>query len=391
LDINLEPEGEEYGEYPEDENIEEGIEVVEEPVSTEPQPEGIPLSPPPEKRKSRKKVLLTITIVVLVILAIIIIYIYFPRAPSDVEVIATESDDGHALRLNALIASESATESSGKAKITISFEGKEVYSNEKWNIESNDEKITIPYNEFVSGNGIHAIEVEFQGVSGTTTYDVEFVIEDVTISVFNPNIPVTTKVPEFTLITNFELEANALPKDAEVQIVEIVHKDISYQVTSGIGEWESVIGQGEYQQKVIYEESGNYTITVEIRNNDVKSDSEYYDFEVNEEFMINSIPIAKIVNNDDDNVVTRGTTVTFYGTSSVDDSQDNHNIILYDWWFEDTNEHEYGPEVDHTFNFVNPDPDDNQYWTVMLTITDDGHGEEQESAYVQEPIKVLPG
>jgi hypothetical protein len=381
LDINLEPEGEEIDEYPENVFIDEGVEeveVVEEPMYQEPEPTPEP-SPPPKKGLGKKKILLTIVVVILVIIAAFAIYIFIPKAPTGITLHATESEDGHSLRLSASIASESATESSGEAKISISYEGEEVYNNNAWEINSNYDTIEIPYNEFVVENGFYDIDVEFQGVSDSATFEVKFVIEDASITTYNTKINDVTYQPEFTLRATFEFDVIALPKDADVKVAEVLHEDGIHEVTSGIDEWESVDGQGQYEDVIEYEESGNYTVTLEIRNNDVKSSSEYYDFEVEGPIMLNAIPIAKIVTEEGDgnenHQVRRGTTVHFDGTFSIDDSDDNHNIVIWDWFFEDTNQHEYDPEVDHTFNTLNPDPERDS-WMVTLTITDDGHGED---------------
>ena len=391
-----------------DEDIYEGevveadelADIEEETFIPEKKPEKMP-SQPPEKGRSGKKILITITIAILVIIAGFALFIFFPRAPTASTLAATESEDEHGMRVSAPISSESATESSGEAKITISFDGDVVYTKDDWQIKNNNPSITIPYSEFVVANGVYTIDVEFQGVSDTTTYDeVDFVIEDITIEknpiIVNPNINEITYQPEFTLIAIFQTEKRA-PKDSEIRITEVKHDDGIHQVTSGIGDWESVINQGQFQDTIEYDVSGNYTMKIEIRNNDVKSSAYYHEFEVNDTVLLNAAPIAVIAWEEEDGVndyqVQQGDWVDFDPSGSVDDGD---NIKEYKWEFADwvtTEIYEDDRIVRHVFDRaskVDPETLQKVPWGVTLTVTDRGYNGEQKTHLTAIGIVVNP-
>ncbi|UCF07306.1 MAG: hypothetical protein JSW28_06535 [Thermoplasmata archaeon] len=360
-----------------DEEVMEGaiVEVVEEPQVPAAQPTMAPPKAP--KKPGRKKAIMAIAVVFLIVVVVLIAYIMIPQPPSSIDVTANEATDGHSLWLYLGISMRTATEASGEAKVTITYDGEPSYSNSNWKISSNAEQITIPYSDFVMGNGFHTIEVEFQGVSDTSTFEAKHVIEDAIIVADDEVINEATGQAKFTLRVNFDTKSNELPGDADMKVKAIEHEDGVHDVKDGIGTWESVTGQRQYEDDINYDESGNYTLTVTIRNNDVKSDSAYHEFDVeNDEIMLNAVPIAKIEttegDGDENGQVSVGTTVHFDGRSTIDDGD---NIEEYDWFFEDTQSHSYGPEVDHTFNFVNPAADRND-WSVTLTVTDNGHGED---------------
>ena len=217
------------------------VEVDEEPFIPDAQMQRPPPMAP--KKKGRKKAFLIVAIIFLVIVFSLIGYIFIPRAPSALDLHASEDDSGHSLRLNALISSDSATESSGTAKVSITYDGVETYSNTNWNINSNNDMIRIPYSDFVVGNGIYTVEAEFEGVKDTTTHEINYVIEDADITVYNVNINDFTEVASFTLQANFETENSADPKNAEIKVVGIEHENGVDQVTTGIGTWEAITDQ----------------------------------------------------------------------------------------------------------------------------------------------------
>jgi hypothetical protein len=223
------------------------VSEVSEIADTEIEPQEIGSQPPPKKK--RVKTVLTIVVIIMIILAVILAYIFIPKSPSNIEVFATESGDGHKLRLTLAIGSNSATESSGTAKISISFDGNEVYSNDNWKIDSNDEKKEIPYNEIVMANGIYTVEVEFEGVKDEITYEIDFVVEDISIDdeelVLNPIIPTTSNdQPEFTLRVIPETAGITKPKSTEIKVVDVIHENNVDRVTSGIDIWVDVSGDG---------------------------------------------------------------------------------------------------------------------------------------------------
>ena len=127
MDIRMDTESEEPYEEVVDEAL---VEVAEEPFIPDYEMQRAPPIAP--KKKSRKKPLLFASIIFLVIVIFLIGWIFLPRAPSDLDLVAVDGADGHSMRLTALITSDSATESSGKAKVMISYDGAESYSNSNW-------------------------------------------------------------------------------------------------------------------------------------------------------------------------------------------------------------------------------------------------------------------
>jgi hypothetical protein len=136
-------------------------------------------------------------------------------------------------------------------------------------------------------------------------------------------------------------------------------------------------------------------VTIGIKNNDVKSSSPFYEFDVESEIMINAVPIAEIETTEGDgnenNEVVAGTTVDFDGSSSIDDGD---NIEIYEWYFEDDPLNvQYGVQVSHTFNTVKRNPENLAEiwpWSVTLTVMDNGHGEEGKTHTDVVLIKVTP-
>lgn len=361
------------GEEPYENDIVEGalVEVDEEPSIPDAQMRPPPITP---KKKGRKKTFLIAAIIFLIIVFSLIGYILIPRPPSGLDLHVSEDNSGHSLRLNALISSDSATESSGTAKVSITYGGVETYSNTNWKINSNNDMIRIPYSDFVVGNGIYTVEAEFEGVKDTTTHEINFVIEDADITVHNVNLNDFTEVASFTLQANFETENNADPKNAEIKVAGIEHENGVDKVTTGIGTWEALTEQPflQYDGTFNYDESGNYTITLEIRNNDVKSTSDNYKIDVEAQWLINAYPKAEIEHDDDNGVVPAGTTVTFDAYNTLDDGDNIADPEGYEWFFQDTQSYEYGIEVEHQFNTLSNPADSDDAWAVTLTVTDDG-------------------
>jgi hypothetical protein len=359
-------------------------EVEEEPFIPDEKSVMSPSKAPKPKKRS-KKPLLIVSIVFLIIVISIIAYIFLPRPPSSIELHATPSEDGHNLRLNAIVGMDSASEASGTATVKILYDGQEVYKNSNWKFDRNSETLEIPHNEFIIGNGDYMVEIDFEGVSYEVKYVVKFIVEDAEISARDPVLNDVTYQPEFYFKVDIETKDNTLPRSSELRIDEIEHENGADSVTSGIGQWEDLTGNLVYETKLDYEESGNYTAIITIKNSDAKSTSEYSEFEVEGSFFINAIPIAKIIKDDDDGVVSPGTTVHFDGRPSLDDGD---NIIEYEWYFEDTKTTVYGAEVDHTFWNPNTTPGADGWWSVTLKVTDSGHGVVSEDHTTWTLIKV---
>lgn len=378
MDVRLDDE-DEFGEEDfEDDIMDAEVVDVEEEFPPELPPEEPaempPAAPPPKAGKPGvKKALIVVAVIVLVIVASLVVFIYLPRAPSGITLQnPEETTDG--LLLQAAISSDSATESSGTAKITITFNGSTVYTNNNWKIKSNSAAITIPYNEFVMDNGDYTIFTEFEGVSDEITHEIDFVLKYVSINIYNNQIDENTDEPKFTIGVGVSGD-NAEPlKDSEIMISSIEHEDGMHSITSGIGDWQDMANLAEYSTILYYQLSGNYTFYIDVENNDVKDSSDYASYTVEAVRLINAQPVAKFWwdwnDGDGDGKIDNGDEVTFYGGTSIDEGD-----LDYNWeitfstsetsagsivWTDE------GDETTYTFNQYG-------YYGVSLVVTDQ-HG-----------------
>ncbi len=327
-----------------------------------------PVGPPPKAPKpGAKKPLMVVAIVIVVILAVIFVYIFLPRPPSSIALRREVTSDG--LRLIAEISSDSATASSGTAKITITHNGLTVYENNNWKISSNSASKTIPWDEFVMDNGEYSILVEYEGVSDEIFYDIDFVLKNVAITVYDETLE---NGPLFYLSVGVGGENNALPRDSEIRIASIEHEDGVHHVTTGINEWIDVTNIAQHEEILNYDLSGIYTITVDVKNNDVQDSSDYAEFSVETDLLINSLPDATLTWQDEsgNGVVNRGERVDFDGRNSDDDGD-----LIYNWSIIYTT-----PEPDQEV-YSDPDTDQTSFtfdsageYYVYLTVSDP-HGQ----------------
>ncbi len=373
MDVRLDDE-DEFGEEDfEDDIIDaEVVDVEEELPPKEPHEEPAkipPAAPPPKaKRPGVKKALIVIAVIVLVIVASLVVYIYMPRAPSGITLL-NPKDTTEGLSLEVAISSDSATQSSGTAKITISFNGSTVYTNDNWKIKSNKAVITIPYDQFVMDNGVYTIFTEFEGVSDEVTYEIDFVLKHLLLTIID-NVFVGNQA-QFTLNVGVSGEGDGVLKDSEIMISSIDHEDGIHSVTSGIGDWQDMAGLAEYTTTLYYQLSGNYTFTIDVENNDVKDSSDYASFSIETVKLINAPPVAKFLwdwdDNDGDGEIDQGDEVTFFGDTSVDEGD-----LDYKWeitfstsatspgnvvWTDE------GDETTYTFNNYG-------YYGITLLVTD---------------------
>ncbi len=356
MDVRLDDE-DEFGEEDfEDDIMDAEVVDVEEELPPELPPEEPaelpPAAPLPKaKRPGVKKALIVVAVIVLVIVASLVVFIYLPRAPSGITLQKpVETTDG--LQLKAQISSDSATQSSGTAKITITFNGSTVYTNNNWKIKSNSAAITIPYNEFVMDNGEYTIFTEYEGVSDEITYEIKFVLKYVSINVYDNDF--VGNQPQFTVGVGVSGD-NAKPlKDSEIMISSIKHVDGSPSITSGIGDWQQMAGLAEYTTTLDYQQSGNYTFIIDVENNDVKDSSDYASYSVEAIRLVNAPPKRPQIIWEDDNgdgEVIMGENVEFDGGNSVDDGE-----LHYHWSIQRTQSEpdqevyaEDGAEIDYTF------------------------------------------
>jgi hypothetical protein len=275
--------------------------------------------------------------------------------------------------LKAEISTDSATQSSGTAKITITFEGSTVYTNDKWKIKSNSAAITIPYDEFVVDNGEYTIFTEYEGVSDEITYEIDFVLTYVTITVYD-NVFIVNQA-QFTVSVGVSGE-NAEPlKDSEIMISSIEHEDGMHSITSGIGDWQEMAGLAEYVTTLDYQESGNYTFYIDVENNDVKDSSDYASYTIEAERLINAQPVSKFTwddsaGGDGDGQIEKNENVEFDGGNSIDEGD-----LDYTWSISYSVSDTDPGAVVHTDEGEETSYDFNQFGIYAITLyVEDLHG-----------------
>jgi hypothetical protein len=372
MDVRLDED--DFGEEDfEDDIVDAEVVDVEEELPPELPPEEPgempPAAPPPKPgRPGVKKALIVITVIVLVIVASLVVYIYLPRAPSGITLLNPE-DTTEGLLLEAAISSDSATQSTGTAKITITFNGSTVYTNENWKIKSNKATITIPYDEFVMDNGDYTIFTEFEGVSDEISYEIDFVLKYVSINVYDNDF--VGNQAQFTVSVGVSGDDAEPIKDSEIMISSIEHVGGSPSITAGIGDWQQMAGLAEYTTTLDYEQSGNYTFTIDVENNDVKDSSDYASYSVEAIRLINAPPKRPQIlwEDDGDGVVNINEQVRFDGSNSVDDGALNYHWSIIRTQSEPDQEvySADGAEIYFTFN----------QWGehyIYLTVTDE-HGQ----------------
>ena len=215
-------------------------------------------------------------------------------------------------------------EYSGEAKIEISYDGNIVYPEHPVSINKGYGSVAVPYNEFVTENGNYTVEVVFKNKTATIHFNINFVVEDVTIlanAVMDGTPKIWVQIPLGTSDINMSID---ILKNGEI-FNNYENEDFnSYNSTGGCYE-------GKYQ----YEVSGNYTIRANWTNNKVKDNSPYKNpSPKSSTFLINLAPVAKA------SPATQETSIEdddgwayFYGGNSTD-YDDDDSTLVYMWLFD---------------------------------------------------------
>jgi|GEM_PF-3277426 len=245
-------------------------------------------------------------------------------------------------------------EYSGEAKIEISYGENVVYPEHPVNINKGYGSVAVAYNEFVTENGNYTVEVVFKNKTATSHFNINFVVEDVTIlanAVMDVTPKIWVQIPLGT--TDINMSIDILKNDEIFNNYE--NEDFnSYNFTGGCYE-------GKYQYAV----SGNYTIRANWTNNKVKDNSPYKNPPPkSSSFLINLAPVAKA------SPATQETSISeddgwayFYGGNSTD-YDDDDGTLIYMWLFDtdhdatqtnETNMNDTRTEMDTSYQYTEDD------------------------------------
>jgi hypothetical protein len=283
----------------------EEVEVLEEePI----EPPTRPLKAPPStiKKPSRwvKPLLVVVVVIVLIIVALFAILLIGTKV-SDINV-ALDKNDPDNLEVTVLVSTTGMAGIAGEGDLKIEYQDDIIY-NTKVNIndEGNGYK-SIPYNNFVEGNGNYYVSVEYKGKeSPSAEYEVEYIVESLNISV---EVGKVASGGQLNLtVYMLDEDGNIMgddPEDVKVTVEEIVSLDDG----TTIAENESPITTSERSHKIEfpYSRAGTYTITVSLENTRINPDSgsDYYKISATRNAFLNILPIAAANYEIHDNITT---------------------------------------------------------------------------------------
>ncbi len=260
-------------------------------------------------------------------------------------------------------------EYSGEAKLEISHGGSAVYPEHPININKGYGSVAVPYNEFVTENGNYTAEVVFKNKTATTHFNINFVVEDVTILAnakldgTQPKILVQIPLGE---TADININIDILKNGGIFNNYE--NKDFNYYNTTG----------GCYEGKYSYNFSGNYIIRANWTNNMVKEVSPYKNpSPKSSSFLINLAPVA-VAKPDTQTTSISGDEegwAYFYDGNSTDPDDDDDTLV-YIWLFDTdhddtqtnaTNMNDVREEKDTSYQYMGNDWQDD---TLPLTSAD---------------------
>ncbi|UCE74559.1 MAG: hypothetical protein JSV56_02340 [Methanomassiliicoccales archaeon] len=268
------------------EEVEE-VEEVKEVEVLEGEKEPEPTTKPPAAAKKDRRVwvkrLMVGAVVVVLIIVGLIAFIYFRTEVSDVNVSLESDPKSDRLNVTVLVGSTGTASIAGEADLEITYDDDVIHTSK---ISINDDgtgKATIPYNSFIEGNGNYYVTVEYEGVeSPPAEYSVDYIVEEIEIGVwddYSKEYKLDARVVEEGGQLKGELNLTVFmdtdaPRAAEITVDEIKNTDDNSYLAQE--ELPQLVTEGFYQEGFSYSQSGNYSISVTLKNSLVKSTSNYY-------------------------------------------------------------------------------------------------------------------
>mgnify|MGYP002394851710 CR=1 FL=1 len=353
---------------------------------------------PEEEARGGRRISLgpIIGIVVLIILfSIIGVYIFYNPGPNSIEIInpVNKDTDGDgtydSVEFTVLATAMGPWRVNGEGTLNILQEGAKTYTG-KYEVKTDRREITVPYDEFVMKNGIYNFFFEMDGVSNNNTFIVNFVPEDVNLTlseeydsgkwvyrakvfpIFKGSNPTDFKGTRPTDITKFN-------KAYDLRFSIIGPEGYSSEETRPMADYDP--DSYLITRDISSNYQGFHDVSIRFVNNLVKSESEYRSFNPPAvSAYLNRPPAIESVSYP--TTVRAGEKATFTVVAS-DPDLNGEVEELYVLW--DLNDPEAGANdtvpvtgsttrIDHTFN-------DPGTYSVYITVMDNGPFYSREENY----------
>jgi hypothetical protein len=297
LSVDIDIGGDEFDDIEEEEVIAvdaEDVEVLEEEaIQEEPEIPEEPLRPPPQAVKKPspwvKRILVLIVVVVLVIVAIFAV-VYLGTEVSDITVALDPNDPDHPndLRINVEVGTTGMASVAGDADLEVTYDGDVVHSS-KIAIDDDGSGIKyLPFNSFIEGNGNYYVTAKYQGVESIPVeYNVDYLVEKLEIGIWDLGknqyvVDVGTVMDGGQVKGQLNLTVYLLDDDGnylgsdpytELTVTEIKCTDDNTFITPTSGDSPVDVDETQYNKEYLFDQAGNYTITVEVVNTRVNPNS----------------------------------------------------------------------------------------------------------------------
>lgn len=295
--------------------------------------------PPAKRGGGAWKGAVAAALVVLLLLALYINMANAPKEPTGVQMTVRRTDTGITLNLVATSDGGGGVRE-GTATVTITY-GTNQTARTTLKVGSNGfGSTTIPFTDFVMGNGPHEVSVTYFNLKRTETLQVTGAVEDLLVSVkvltdTSGEALYTGGKARFAIsVTGVDAAGKYLDTTrmaATIRELSIVNESGSAlsppNIPAGLGQ--STLGQ--YNATIPYDRSGNYTIRARVTNNLLKSSSPLASFNYTATVPLNSNPLAEAGPDQEFHKVFGLKEVKLDGSASLNDGP----ILYYKWDFGD--------------------------------------------------------
>jgi len=349
----------------------------------------------PARRGGLGKFILVGIIIAILIIAGFYGYVIYYKGEVE-EIIPNIRSDNNGLIID-MQTQLSTGQASGTGDVSIKYEGIEIYSSDI-DISNDYGAITVPYEEFLWGNGNYEITLTYDGesevISESLSQLTDFhIAEYLNLTIADPTweTAMTDKGLDFgpTKELDSDLSVNVLVVDEnngnipalpqELALTLAIEKDGSlmdtldtqlYKTASHKFETDNYLGWG----------SGSYKFTVKADNTFINPNSPFYSTTKVIEKDINLVPVAKITQEVEPDEETHEATIPLF-QSSVEvcfkstDSYNDGNILEYRWDF-DFSETEFDDIDNYQFDSFEQNPcheyTSSGAYEVALQVVGDG-------------------
>ncbi|MBM4248805.1 MAG: PKD domain-containing protein [Euryarchaeota archaeon] len=356
--------------------------------------------PEEPKRDSRTRRLYIIAIALITIVPVVGVAYFFWGPPGSIQKIDllarpyADPDTGvSGMAIAAFIDAGKPSAFSGKGDLKISLDGTEVYSGQL-DISESRAMRNLPLDQFAVGNGDYRVQFSFQGVTTSTFFTTNEIIERLNFTAFNiTHITNATLVPDgnarlgytVTFLSLADITQLATGRDG-LQVEVFKNGAPENRFTDTIGT------KTQVNKNFPVGGNGNYTLKATFTNSKVKPGSKYHKVEAeardpytNTSFVLVSIPPTAVPKTDKTTAQWKladgGATFRFDALGSV--AYEGATIVNYTWDFGDG----YGddsPVTTHTYTMPPVAGQPPLKYVVTLAVVDSN----QQSVFEQLELTV---